>query len=158
MAAQFPTPMETQRVGTIVWAFALLGVPAYLAGGWLISDRIPALSLSPAFGVLLSAAALLAAGFTLKLRNDLLVNAIRDGRLDTSTAEGAATFLRVSLICWVLAESIAVMGLVWALWSRSPGVSVPFVLVSLALFAIHSPRFPRSDRPAAPATDPRPLR
>ena len=66
------------------------------------------------------------------------IDPIRSGALDPATDAGRAAIRRVSVVCWALSESIAILGLVLVFLRRSamPGGAFLFgaLVLELALF------------------------
>ena len=67
------------------------------------------------------------------------VGRIQAGRLDPSTPEGGAQLLQVLILCWVLAESIAIYGLVLRFMHAPLWMTAPFALVAFVSMGLMSP-------------------
>jgi hypothetical protein len=78
-----------------------------------------------------------------------LVRPILDGALDPKTADGAARALRIWILCWGLAESVGLLGLVASLVSGRSDLALPAVALAMLLLATMSPRLPTRTPTAA---------
>jgi len=76
------------------------------------------------------------------------VGALRSGALDPDSPAGRAAIRRVSIVCWALAESIAIFGLVLVGLRRTPLPGLAFIGAGVLLELALLPREPSRSRPA----------
>jgi hypothetical protein len=88
----------------------------------------------------LASIGLLTAAATLFLRRFALLQPAQSRALDISTEAGVARFFTISILVWVLSESIGVYGLVLFFLYRIPGVLYPFLGIAVLLLVFHAPR------------------
>jgi len=67
---------------------------------------------------------------------------IRSGALDPDSREGGAAIRKISIICWVLVESIGIFGLVLVVLRRTALPGGVFLAGSLVLELLLTPRIP----------------
>lgn len=124
-----------------VWGALLGSLFIYAALPHLIPPRpvpppLPMSELVGAFAI----AALVIGMATLAIRHFLLLGPARAGTLDPRSKAGNQRVWTLSLITWVLAESIGILGLVLFLLYRVHGLFYPFLGAAIALLLIHAPR------------------
>ncbi len=149
-------PPRTMLQLWMVWA-ALLGslvvygvLPLLISGSSL---RDPVLERSMLVG--LFALALGLGIGTLIARNLMIVNPARRGQIDLRTREDFARYFQVSIVLWVISESIGVLGLVLFLLFGKTAYLYAFLCAAGVLLAVHSPRLSRVQSAASSeATDP----
>lgn len=73
---------------------------------------------------------------------------IRNGALDPESAAGRVAIRRVSIVCWALAESIAIFGLVLVGLRRTPLPGAVFLAAGFFLELLLFPRPPAAGKPA----------
>jgi F0F1-type ATP synthase membrane subunit c/vacuolar-type H+-ATPase subunit K len=78
-------------------------------------------------------------------------NPIRAGLLNPASKAGAPQLFTTLLIAWVLAESVAVYGLLLRILHFPPTISAPFAAAAAILLFIGRPWNPRLERPASSA-------
>ena len=141
--------MNQQQMHTFVWGALALSQLVYLfipvpprenAGG------MPAI-FPIALGMVAVVVAILVAGL-LQLR---AFKPIEAGRLDPSSKPGAAQLFTTLLLAWVLAESVAVHGLVLRFLHFPLTTSRPFSLAGALLLFLGRPWNPKLKRPASAA-------
>ncbi len=136
-------PAPPARVQWIVWAAIMMSLLVYAAMPFLLPAGASASEGGDVVfvGTFAFMAAMCAAA-SLALRHLLLIAPLERGELDPSSAAGRARFFQVSLICWLLAESVAVWGLVLFFLGGSLVLLYGFVLGAAVLLGVHAPRLP----------------
>lgn len=145
--------MPPDRARWIVWA-AMMGAVALYAG---LATVLPPFSVPdlPGEALLAIAAAGISAGLAaLVIHRIALVRPILAGRLDPDSAEGSAQALRLWIVCWALAESVAILGLVAALLFGRRDLAWPAVALAMLLLVVTSPRLPARTLTAAELSRP----
>ena len=67
------------------------------------------------------------------------VGRVQSGRVDPGTTEGNAMLFQVLVLCWVLAESIAIYGLVVRFMGGTLVQWAPFAVAALVLMGVTNP-------------------
>lgn len=140
--------MPPERVRWVVW-MAMVGALALYAA---LATLLPPLSVPelPEQALLALGAAGIGIGASaLVIHRVALVRPFLDGTLDPKSAEGAARALRVWIVCWALAESVGLLGLVASLVSGRRDLAWPAVTLSMMLLVAMSPRLPTRTLTAA---------
>jgi len=134
----------------VVWAVLVLSQLVYLAVlelGIVRNEAVDA-GLLRIMSVALGIVCLAEVALVVFLFRRYVVRPVRMRDLDLSTLRGAQRLLPPLLICWVLAEAIAVHGLVLAVLAGASALHMaPFLAVSLGLMWFTRPWGP-SLRPA----------
>ncbi len=128
---------------------AMMGALALYAG---LSTVLPPLGIPelPDEVLLAFGAAGIGAGVAaLVIHRVALVRPILDGTLDPKSDEGAARAFRIWIVCWALAESVGLLGLVASLVSGRSDVALPAVALAMLLLVVLSPRLPARTPTAA---------
>jgi hypothetical protein len=82
---------------------------------------------------------LMTAAATLLLRRFAILQPVQSGTLDITTKAGTARFSTISLLAWVLSESIGIYGLVLFFLYRVPALLYPFLSAAFLLLIFHAP-------------------
>ncbi len=133
--------MQGKSTLITVWAVLVLSQVIYLIVPALrvlpnAEENLDFLSLFA--GCLGFVAFLQAVGVSIYFRRGALAP-IADGRLDVRTAPGAARLFTVLIICWVLAESIAIYALVLRFLGAPVTLWAPFPVAAASLFLFVRP-------------------
>ena len=125
----------------ICWACLILSLFIYGAMPFLLP---PPPTSPPALQVVFVGAlgfvGLLTAIATMFLRRFALIRPARIGTLDIDTKAGFARFFTISMLVWVLSESIGIYGLILFFLYRVPGPLYPFLVAAVLLLVFHAPR------------------
>jgi hypothetical protein len=109
------------------------------------TDRRPPIEvLAPVLGLL----ALVIATGSIVYRRRALAEPIQAGHLDPKTPEGFQRAFTPFILNLVLAESVAILGLILSLLSSNPIYSIAFTAAGLALMYVHRPTAPDLNPPA----------
>jgi F0F1-type ATP synthase membrane subunit c/vacuolar-type H+-ATPase subunit K len=128
----------------ILWIALLASQVVYLAVAFIVrpaGQPLPSLAVSRLFFTLAALAVVTAVGSML-YRRKALVAPIQAGRLDPNHADGFAQAFAPFVLGLVLAESIAIYGLVLALLSHEPSFALPFALLAFVLTGLQRPSAP----------------
>jgi hypothetical protein len=139
-------------ISLIVSQCIYLGLPVPEAAGG--RDDLPMLAGALAF-VALSEAVGAFAWFRIGA-----VGRIQGGHIDPSSVEGAGQLFQVLIVCWVLAESIAIYGLVLRFMHAPLWMTAPFAVVAFVSMGAMNPFQSGLSRPVASAErgrDPTPI-
>jgi hypothetical protein len=125
----------------VVWACLVISLFIYGAIPLLLQP--PPVPPPPPQAILIGALAfvgLMTAAATILLRRFAILQPAQSGTLDITTEAGAARFFTISLLAWVLSESIGIYGLVLFLLYRVPALLYPFLSAAVLLLIFHAPR------------------
>lgn len=123
----------------ILWGALLASLLVYAA----IPLLLPAVEAPPADAAWVgggAALAGLAALGSLALRRLALVGPVGRGELDLGSHAGQTRLYLVSMLCWALAESVGIVGLLLFLLYRRPELVYPFLAAAIGLMLYHAPR------------------
>lgn len=125
----------------VVWACLIVSLSIYGAMPLLLPPpQEPPPQPQAVFIGALALVGLMTAAATVLLRRFALLRPTRAGTLDITTKAGAARFSAISMLAWVLSESIGVYGLVLFFLYRVPTLLYPFLSAAVLLLIIHAPR------------------
>ncbi len=134
-------PPATALQMWITWTALLVSLGVYgLLGLVIARPKSGDAALESVMLAVLGAAALATAIGTLVARDRLLVRPARRGELDVRSKAGLERFWVISLLTWVLSESIGIYGLVLFLLFGRPSHLYGFLAVAIALMIAHAPR------------------
>jgi hypothetical protein len=123
------TEQTTLPVRPIVWASMLVSVFLYGVVGYLVFHERPDPGPGPAWIWLTGAALLGAAAF--------VVPRFLEGK--SVGPAGGSTVRPPELVGWAMAESVAVLGLVWAALGGSREILIAFLVVAAVLLILQRP-------------------
>lgn len=127
----------------ILWAAILMSVLVYaLMPFFLPIDASPSEGSDVVFVGSFALLAAMCAAASFAVRHLMWIAPLERGELDLSSTSGRARFFQVSLVCWVLSESVGICGLVLFFLGSSQAVLYGFVLGAVVLLGIHAPRRP----------------
>ncbi len=126
----------------IVWGALFMALVIYgtVPFNGLVKPQDGGRDLPPLFAQVLVAISLLVASGTIVARRSLLLRPLLTGRLSLNTRKGVARFSAVSLVIWVLSESIGIYGLVLYMMSGDVRYLYSFLVAAALLLAYHAPR------------------
>jgi hypothetical protein len=125
----------------VVWACLILSLFIYGAMPFLLPPPpTPPPELQVVFVGALAFVGLLTATATIFLRRFALLRPAQTGTLNIDTQAGFARFFTISMLVWVLSESIGIYGLVLFFLYRVLGPLYSFLAVAVLLLVFHAPR------------------
>lgn len=136
--------MQGRSTLVIVWSVLVVSQVIYLIVPALrtLPNTEENMAFLPVFAGCLGVVAFLqAVGVAICFRRGV-VSAVADGRLDVQGSSGAGRLFTVLMICWVLAESIAIYALVLRFLGAPLPLWGPFPIVAAALFLYVRPWHP----------------
>ena len=133
--------MQQSQQLWVVWACLVSSLFIYAAIPLLLQP--PPVPPPPPQAILVGALAfvgLVTAAATILLRRFAILQPAQSGTLDITTETGAARFFTISLLAWVLSESIGIYGLVLFFLYRVPALLYTFLSAAVLLLIFHAPR------------------
>jgi len=125
----------------VVWACLVVSLFIYGAMPLMLQPpQAPPPPPQASFIGALAFVGLMTAVATILLRRFAIVQPVRSGNMDITTTAGAARFFTISLLTWVLSESIGIYGLVSFFLYRVAALLYPFLAVAFLLMIFHAPR------------------
>jgi F0F1-type ATP synthase membrane subunit c/vacuolar-type H+-ATPase subunit K len=109
--------------------------------------RENATTLPDAFPIALAAVALIQAGGIVALLRARAFAPVQTGRIDPASKSGAAQLFTTLILAWVLAESVAIYGLVLRFMHFSLPYSAPFSAAGAFLLFVGRPWHPSLRKP-----------
>ena len=125
------------QTNMVIWCVIVVSQVIYLLMAAPASEGSPVLP--DLFPLLLGAIALLEGVGVVVLLRVRAINPIRSGRLDPTSREGAAQLFVTLILVWVLAESVAIYGLVVRFQQFGPAYSLPFAVGGAFLMLLTRP-------------------
>jgi hypothetical protein len=144
------------RRAWITWAALLLSLLGYAAVILWVSPPGPALG-PPALIAPLALAAAAIGAASLALRSRLVMRPVRSGELDPAREPDAQRCYALSVLCWVLADAVAVLGMLAFFLLHARDAALWFVAGGAALLALQAPRWLRPPSSQDLARRPGPL-
>ena len=127
------------RVLWVLWGSLLMSLCIYGSLPFVLPVA-EAVDVQPAFVIALGCVALATAFATVVVRRRALTGPAERGEIDFSTPEGMGRFFSISILLFVLSESIGVYGLVLFFLTRDVSLFYPLLLMAGGLFVYHAPR------------------
>lgn len=131
----------------IIWGTLLASLGIYAALPLLVTPAGEGMGEGARILTLcLVAVAVATAAATFILKRVLVVAPVARGEMDAKTPRGAQRIQLGYVVCWALAESIGVYGLVLYFLTHSVTTMLPFIVGSALLLVAHAPRAADSER------------
>ncbi len=129
----------------IIWGAFVSSIIIYIVIAYTMISRVTSPDIADSYmymtAIITIICSIISAISSIILRAKLINSSIEDGTLDIKSEEGLKKYLTLSVINWVLSESIAVFGLIMMVLSGVFYYVIPYCVVSIALLIIHIPRF-----------------
>lgn len=131
---------QLRRVLPIIWGALLFSVILYGFVGRLVTQESEPGQLAPALQYLFAGLGAVLAYFSIRIRKVTFspVNVVQ--KSGARPGKAARQCMTGHLISWVLAESVAIFGLVAVVLAQRFGVGLPFFAASLLLFVFAYPK------------------
>ncbi len=130
-----------QILSWLIWAIMIISIFGYVFVA--LNEFSPSVESQEHLSVLIIALfvfTIIEVGITIVIRHFILIKPCKVGKRDAKSLKGLSIIFIVSIVLWILSESIAIYGVVLFFMTNRAIYLILFALIGASMMVYHSPR------------------